>query len=119
MEVRPAQAEQLGVGVGKQPALQQRIVGEVDARHDVAGMERRLLGLGEEVVRVAVEHHLADHFERHDFLRDQLGGIEHVEVEAVGRLLVERLDGELEFGEVALCDRFEEIAAMEIRDRRR
>src|SRR5690606_34416885 len=26
MEIRPAQAQQLGIGVGKQPALQQRIV---------------------------------------------------------------------------------------------
>ena len=39
---------------------EQRIVGEVDARHDVRRAERDLLGLGEEVVRVAVEHQPAD-----------------------------------------------------------
>src|SRR5690606_29442096 len=40
VEVRPAQTADLRVGVGKQATLQQRIVGEVDAGHDVARAER-------------------------------------------------------------------------------
>ncbi len=59
VEVRP-DAAQLGVDVGEQPALQQRVVGEVDARNDVAGVKGHLLGLGKEVVRVAVQGELAD-----------------------------------------------------------
>jgi hypothetical protein len=35
---------------------QQRVVGEVDARHHVRGAERHLPGFGEEVVGVAVDH---------------------------------------------------------------
>jgi hypothetical protein len=36
-EVRPAQPGELGVEVGEQPRLQQRVVGDVDARAPVAG----------------------------------------------------------------------------------
>ena len=66
---------------------QQRIVAEVDAGHDVRGAERDLLGLGEEVVGVAVEHHLADRRQRHELLGHELGRVEHVEAEALGLLL--------------------------------
>ena len=115
VEIRPAEPDELGVGVGEQPALQQRVVGEVDARHHVAGVEGDLLGLGEEVVDVAVEHHLADDLERDVFLGDQFGGVEHVELERVGGFLVEGLNTELPLGEIAARDRVEQVAAMEIR----
>jgi hypothetical protein len=78
-------------------------------------MECGLLGLGEEVVDVAVEHHLPDDLQRDDLLGDQLGRIEHVEVEAVGGLLVERLDAEFPLREIALGDRLEQVAAMKVR----
>ena len=77
-------------------------------------MEGRLLGLGEEIIRVAVEHHLADHFERHDLFGDQLGGVEHVEFKRVGGRLVEGLDGEFPLGKIAFLDRLEQIAAVEV-----
>jgi hypothetical protein len=82
VEVRAAQARDLRVQVGVDAPCQQRVVAEVDARHDVRGAEGHLLGLGEEVVRVAVEHHAADGRDRHQLLGDQLGGVEHVEAEA-------------------------------------
>ncbi len=110
VEVGPAQPDQLGVDVGEQPALQQRIGREVDAGHDMAGMEGDLLGLGEEIDRVLVQHHAADRRQRDDLLGDDLGRIEDVEVELVGRLLVEGLDVERPFGEVALVDRFPQVA---------
>ena len=88
-EVRAAEPLELGVQVGEVPALQQRVVGEVDAGHDVLRAERHLLGLGEEVVHHAVEHQPADQPHRHLLLRDDLGGIEHVELELVGELVVE------------------------------
>ena len=49
-EVRAAEALELRVEIGEVAALQQRIVGEVDAGHDVLRAERDLLGLGEEIV---------------------------------------------------------------------
>ena len=98
---------------------QQRIVGEVDARHDVRGAERDLLGLGEEVVGVAVQHQPADRHDRHQLLRDDLGRVQHVEGEAFGLLLGEELKPELVSGIGARLDRFPEIAAVEVRNRRR
>ena len=59
-EVRTAQPRELRVQVGEQPALQQRVVREIDARHNVRDVECDLLRLSEEVVRVAVEHHAAN-----------------------------------------------------------
>ena len=52
---------------------------------------------------------------RHHFLRDQLGRIEHVEGKLRRRLVVERLDRELELGEVAHRDRIVQIATLGIR----
>ena len=51
VEVRAAEPRDLRVDVRMDAAGEQRIVGEVDAGHDVRGAERDLLGLGEEVVR--------------------------------------------------------------------
>ena len=90
-EVRAAQPLQLGVEIGEVAALQQRIVGEVDAGRHVLRHERDLLGLGEEIVGHAVEHQPADRHRRQDLFRDDLGRVEDVEVEAVGELLVEEL----------------------------
>ena len=59
-EVRPAEPGQLGVQVGEQPGLHQRIVGDLDARHQMSGVEGDLLGLGEVVGRVAIQGQLAD-----------------------------------------------------------
>ena len=53
VEVRAAEPGELGVEVGEQPRLQQRVVGDVDAGHEVADVEGDLLGLGEEVGRRA------------------------------------------------------------------
>ena len=60
VKIGTAETNQLGIRVGEQAALQQRIVGEVDARNDVPGVKRHLLRFGEEVVRIAVEGQLAD-----------------------------------------------------------
>ena len=52
--------------------------------------------------------------DRQHLLGDELGGVEHVEVEAVGELLVEELHAELPFGEVARVDRVPQVAAVEV-----
>ena len=68
---------------------------------DVLGAEGDLLGLGEEVVDHAVEHQPADDADRQELFGDDLGRVEHVEVELVGEVLVEQLHAQLPFGEVA------------------
>ena len=113
-EVRAAEALQLGVEVREVAALQQRVVGEVDAGDDVLGAERDLLGLGEEVVDRAVEHEPADAAHRHQLLGDDLGGVEHVEVELVGEVVVEELHAELPLREVAAVDGVPQVAAVEV-----
>ncbi len=112
--VGTAEAAELGVDVGEVAALQQRVVGEVDAGDDIGGGEGDLLGLGEVVVDVAVEDHPADDAQRQDFFGDELGGVEDVEVEAVGEVFVEELNAELPLREVAGFDGVPEIAAMEV-----
>jgi hypothetical protein len=51
----------------------------------------------------------------HDFLGDELGRVEDVEVEAVGELLVEELDAEVPLREIAGLDRVPQVAAVEVR----
>ncbi len=80
VKVRPAQADQLGIEVGEVAHLQQRVIGEIDTGDEVGGVEGDLLGLGEKVVRVAVEHHPADRAHRHLLLRNDLRGVQQVEV---------------------------------------
>ena len=83
-------------------------------RH-VLGHERDLLGLGEEIVRHPVEHQPADRDRRQHFFRNDLGRIEHVEIETVGEFLVEQLDLQFPFREIAGLDRVPQVAAMEVR----
>lgn len=100
-EVWPAKPFQLGVEIGEVPALQQRIIAEVDARRHVLGHEGDLLGLGEEVVGHAVKHQPSDRLRLQYFLGDDLCRVEDVEVEAVGKVLVEQLYLQFPFREVA------------------
>nr|BFE77947.1 hypothetical protein GCM10020093_005480 [Planobispora longispora] len=113
-EVRPAEPDELGVEIGEEPRLQQRVVGEVDAGHDVADVEGDLLGLGEEVVRVAVEHQAPDRLDRDQLLRDDLRGVEQVEVEGVLVLLGHELHAELPLGEVPGLDRLPQVLPVEV-----
>ena len=49
VEVRAAEAGELGVEVAEEPRLHERVVDHLDAAHEVADVERHLLDLGEEV----------------------------------------------------------------------
>src|SRR5258708_18198164 len=111
-EVRPAQPLQLRVEVGKVAALQQWIIRKIDARYDVLRAERDLLGFGEEIVDHAIQHEAADGPERYQLLRDDLGGVEHVEIEAVSEILVEELQPELPLRTIAILDCVPEVAAV-------
>lgn len=59
VEVGSSEAQELSVEVGKEAALKERVVGEIDTRNNVRYTECHLLRLGEEIVRVAVEDHPA------------------------------------------------------------
>ncbi len=113
-EVRATKTLELGVEVREVAALEQRVVGEVDAGDDVLRAEGDLLGLGEEVVDSAVEHEAAHAANRDELLGDDLRGVEDVEVERVGELVVEQLEAQLPLREVAAVDRVPQIAPMEV-----
>jgi hypothetical protein len=81
----------------------------------VRGAERHLLGLGEEVVRVAVQHEPADGLHRYELFGHELGGVEHVEAERVRLVLREDLQAELVLGIGARLDRLPEVAPVEVR----
>ena len=56
----------------------------------------------------------ADRDRRQQFLRDQLGRIENVEVKLVGEFLVEQLHLQLPFRKVAGLNRVPQVSAMEV-----
>ena len=114
VEIGRTQSRKLGVEIGEQAALQQRIVREIDARHHMRRAVSHLFGFGEEIVRPAIQHHAADHFQRHQFFGNQLGGVQMIEREAVCLFLREQLHREFPLGELARCDGVEHVAAMEI-----
>src|SRR5674476_964837 len=75
---------------------------------------RYLLGFSEEIVRPAIQHHAADHFQRHQFFRNQLGSVQMIEWKSVRFLLGEKLNREFPLGEIARRDGLEHIAAVEV-----
>ena len=114
-EVGTPQAFELGIEIRKIAPLQERIVPKVDAGHDILRAEGNLLGLGEKVVDTAIEHQPADAPNRYLFLRDQFGGVEHIEVKLLGELFVEELQAQLPLGVVARLNRIPQIAPMKVR----
>ncbi|MNJ59321.1 hypothetical protein D3C77_550020 [compost metagenome] len=72
VEVRPAKADELRIGIGEQPALQQRVIGEVDPWHDMPWMEGHLLCLGEYIVHIAVQCHFSNPLHGNFLFRPQL-----------------------------------------------
>ena len=95
-EVGTAEPGDLGVQVGEQPGLQERVVGDVDPGHEMADVEGDLLGLGEEVGGHGGEGHPADDLHGRKLLRDELRGVEQVDpLELLLRKVGEHLDGEV------------------------
>ncbi len=115
VEIRPAQPRDLRVDVRVDATGEQRIVAEVQPRHDVRRTERNLLRFREEVVGVAVQHHAADRRDGHELLRNELGRVEHVETEFRRVGLAEDLHAELPLRISAGLDRFPQVAAVKVR----
>ena len=114
MKIGAAEPADLGIGVGEQAPLQKRVIGEINARNQVAWMKCCLFGLGKEVDRVSIEHHPPDHLYGNSFLGNDFRRVQDVEIEILRLRLVERLDTELPFGKGALSDRLVEITAMKV-----
>src|ERR1700690_3925183 len=114
MKVRAAEPAGLGGRVGKQAALQKRVVGEIDTRNDVTRMERGLLRLEKEVDGIAIEHHPPNDFNGNDFLWDDFRRVEDIEVKTFRLLLVESLNAKLPLREGTLGDRLIEVTAMKV-----
>ncbi len=61
------------------------------------GMESRLFVFGKEVIRIAIEHHLADTLNGHQFFRDKFSWIKKVEVELKFIFLRNQLEAQFVF----------------------
>ena len=99
----------LGVAVGEEPSLQHAIRREADAGHHVGRGERRLLHVGEVVVRVLVELQHAHRDQRIVAVRPHLGEVERVDLVALGVGLRHHLHIDLPAREVAPLDGIEQI----------
>ena len=114
-EIRPTQTAQLGVQIGEEPGLQQRIVGDVDAGHQMSGMERHLFGFCEVVGGVAIQLHRSDDLNRRELFGHHLRGVEQVDsLEHLVRGIRHHLHAEIPLGVGALLDRVGQVAAMQI-----
>lgn len=114
LKVGTTMAVQLSVQVREDSALQQRILGEVDAADDVARLEHDLFGLGKVVGRVGVQLHNTERLDGDVLLGEDLGGVE--KVEAVGQclLLVDDLNSEFPFGTVSGLDGVPQILSVHV-----
>ena len=93
LEVR-AKSVALGVWVREHARLQDSVIRELDARHQVARREGSLLDLGEVVVRVSVENELAYGDQGVVSVWPYLSDVGHVVPVRVGVLLGHHLDVE-------------------------
>ena len=75
VKVGSAEARYLRVYVRVNASSEQRIVGEVQSRHDVCRAERYLLGFSEEIVWVTVKSHFTDGNDGHEFLGNDFGRV--------------------------------------------
>src|SRR5437762_427267 len=80
-EVRTPEAFELRIEVREVASLEQGIVRKVDPRHDIQRAEGDLLSFGKEIVDTAIKYESPDTPNGDLLLRDNLGGIEHIEGE--------------------------------------
>src|ERR1700683_1064064 len=81
----------------------------------MARTECNLLRLGKEVVRVAIEYHLAHHLQRDNLLRNNFRRIKNVKFKTIGKFFVENLKTELILRKISAFNRFPQIAPVKIR----
>ena len=94
-KVRAAQPLELSIEIRKVAALQQRIIAEIDARHNIVRAECNLFGLGEEIVNAAVEHQTADLANWHFFLGNDLRRVQNASaLRTLGKRIIEELEAQ-------------------------
>ena len=77
--------------------------------------QKQAAGLGEEILRVAIQDHLSDGCHRHQFFRHAIGGIQHVEAETLGLFLREYLQAEFVFRIGPRFNRLPQVAPVKVR----
>lgn len=115
-EIWAAQTGQLGIDVGEEPALQQGVVCDVDARDQMAGVEGHLFGLCEVVGGVLVQDHFSKHVNRRDFLGHKFGGVQQVDsLKHLFLVVGKDLDPQFPLRECAGVDGFRQVPPVEVR----
>lgn len=106
------------VVVREETRLQDGVLGGLDSWNHVGGRERDLLDLGEVVVDVLVQRHLADLAQRVVLVRPDVGQVEDVDallLPSLTRLLLGHdLDLQSPSGVVTLLDRLEQVVLHEV-----
>ena len=110
-----AQAVAVGVRVGEEAGLEDRVGGGFDPGHHVRGGEGDLFDLGEVVLAVAVQREFAEAPEGHILLRPDLGEVEDVPAELLGLLGGEYLKVAGPGGGLAVLDAVEEVLGVPVR----
>jgi len=114
VEVGSAEPGDLGVDVRMNASGKQRIVREIEPGNNVRRAECDLLGFRKKIVGISVKDETADRRHRHQFFRDYLGGVQHIERETLRLVLGKYLNAQLPLGKCAGLDRLPEISTMEV-----
>ena len=114
-EIRSSETGQLCVEIGKEAGLHERIIGDLDPWHEIAGVESDLLGFREIVGWISVEGHFADELYGRQLFGHQLRGIEQIDAfEALGPSFGQHLHAEFPFEEGAGLDPVGQVAPVEV-----
>lgn len=105
----------VGIRVGEEPRLEDRVGRGFDAWHQMRGGEGDLLHLGKVILRVAVQGELAHGSQGDLALRPYFGQVEDVPPELLGLLRRQRLDVDRPARVLAALDRFEKILRVPVR----
>src|SRR5690606_26968761 len=103
-EVRAPEPPYLSIEVREVAPLQDRVVAELDTRHDVLRAECDLLRLRERILHVAIDHEPADSPDRHELFSHELRRVERVERQQRRGVVAEHLKTELPLREIPRLD---------------
>jgi len=100
----------MGVGVGEEAAKQHFVRADTNPRHEVVRLEGRLLDLGVEVSRVAVQRQPANLVQRVVAVRPRLGQVKGVEPVGRGFIVGHDLHFQRPARVIAPLDGLEQVA---------
>lgn len=76
----------VGIGIGEETGLEDRVGGGLDVGDEVGGRESDLLDFGKVVLDILVQDELANRAKRELAVRPDLGQVQNVVAEALGLL---------------------------------